>query len=496
MINGMTYITFIVYFIALAVIGIYFYTKSKRLEDYLLGGRGMGSWVTALSAQASDMSGWLLMGLPGAIYLAGISESWIAIGLILGTFLNWIFIAARLRLYTAATGALTMSSFFDKRFKDPTNLLRIISSIVTLLFFTVYAASGLVGMGKLFETMFNMNYVLAVLIGTGIMVFYTLLGGFMAVCWTDLLQGLLMVFAIVILPFLVYNHIEPGALAAAFEAKGTTFNLMPEGSLVVALLAILSSAAWGFGYFGQPHILVRFMSVKSVKILPRSITIAMIWVVISLVGAVVIGLLGMPLYQELKGGDHEKVLIFMVRDFVNPYFAGVVLAAILAAIMSTISSQLLVSSSTLSEDIYANIINKKASDKQLLFINRVCVLLIFVISFFLAMDRDSNIFSLVSFAWGGFGSAFGPVIIMALYSKKTTWYSALAGMITGTVVMLCWYAVGWGAHMYEIVPGFFSNLIVILLVNQFWPNKDEEINAQFDAVKHNAKIKHTPGVDD
>lgn len=495
MINGMTYVTFIIYFIILAFIGVYFYKRSKKLEDYLLGGRGMGSWVTALSAQASDMSGWLLLGLPGAIYLAGLSESWIAIGLAVGTLLNWLLTASRLRLYTGATGSLTMSSFFEKRFKDPTNLLRIISSIVTLLFFTVYASSGLVSIGKLFETMFNMNYVVAVLIGTGIMVFYTLLGGFMAVCWTDLIQGLLMFFAIVILPFLIFNHIDTETMMTAFEVKGTTFQLLPEGSLIVSLLAILSSAAWGFGYFGQPHILVRFMSVKSVKIIPRSITIAMIWVIISLAGAVFIGLLGIPLYENLPKGDNEKILIYMVRDFVNPYFAGVILAAILAAIMSTISSQLLVSSSTLSEDLYAKIVNKKASDKQLLNINRIAVLIIFAISFILAMDRDSNIFSLVSFAWGGFGSAFGPVIIMALYSKKTTWYSALAGMITGTIIMLVWYSVGWGSYMYEIVPGFLSNIIVILLINHFKPNTDEEINKQFDEVVHNAKIKYTPNVD-
>lgn len=496
MINGVTYFTFMVYFIVLIVIGLYFYKRSKKLEDYLLGGRGMGSWVTALSAQASDMSGWLLMGLPGAIYLLGINQAWIAIGLMVGTLLNWLFVAARLRLYTAATGALTMSSFFDRRFKDPTNLLRIISAIVILLFFTVYAAAGLVGVGKLFESMFNMNYTVAVLIGTCIMVFYTLLGGFMAVCWTDLFQGLLMIFAIVILPFIAYSHIDPAVMTAAYEAKPTAFQIMPEGAFSVALLAVISAAAWGLGYFGQPHILVRFMSVKSVKILPRSISIAMIWVVISLAGAVAIGLLAIPLYETLPSGDQEKVLIFMVRDFISPYLGGILLAAILAAIMSTISSQLLVSSSTLSEDIYAAIINKKASDKQLLFTNRVCVVVIFMISFFLAMDRQSNIFSLVTFAWGGFGSAFGPVVLMALYSKRTTWYSALAGMLTGTIVMLCWYAVGYGAQLYEIVPGFISNIIMIFFVNHFWPNKDAEISAQFEEVRHNAKIKYTPGADE
>ena len=362
--NYMTYAAFVLYFLILIFMGIHFYFKSKKIEDYLLGGRNMGSWVTALSAQASDMSGWLLMGLPGAIYLAGMSEIWIAVGLIAGTFLNWMFVSARLRLYTGETGSMTLSSFLGKRFKDPTNSLRLISSIITLLFFTVYAASGLVVAGKLFESMFNIDYTTAVVIGMAVMIFYTLLGGFLAVCWTDLFQALLMIFAIVVLPFIAYSNIDPDTMSKAFASKENIFNPIPQGVGIFALVSIISSVAWGLGYFGQPHILVRFMSVKSIKLLPRSITIAMVWVVISLVGAVVIGLLGIPLYAELPSGDEEKVLIYMIADFVSPYFIGVLLAAILAAIMSTISSQLLVCSSTLTEDIYANIIKPKASGRE------------------------------------------------------------------------------------------------------------------------------------
>ena len=363
--NWMTYAAFILYFLILIFMGIHFYFKSRKLEDYLLGGRGMGSWVTALSAQASDMSGWLLMGLPGAIYLAGMNQIWIAVGLIIGTFLNWIFVAARLRLYTGETGSMTLSSFLGKRFNDPTNSLRLISSVITLLFFTVYAASGLVSAGKLFESMFNIDYTTAVVLGMAVMIFYTLLGGFLAVCWTDLFQALLMVFAIVVLPFIAYNSIDPDTMTKAFAAKDGTFNPIPQGAAIAVILSIISSAAWGLGYFGQPHILVRFMSVKNIKLLPRSITIAMVWVFISLTGAVIIGLLGIPLYKELPTGDEEKVLIYMIRDFVSPYFIGVLLAAILAAIMSTISSQMLVCSSTLTEDIYANVIKPKASSKEI-----------------------------------------------------------------------------------------------------------------------------------
>lgn len=490
--NYMTYATFVLYFLILIFMGIHFYFKSKKIEDYLLGGRNMGSWVTALSAQASDMSGWLLMGLPGAIYLAGMSEIWIAVGLIAGTFLNWVFISARLRLYTGETGSMTLSSFLGKRFKDPTNSLRLISSIITLLFFTVYAASGLVGAGKLFESMFNIDYTTAVVIGMAVMIFYTLLGGFLAVCWTDLFQALLMIFAIVVLPFIAYSNIDPDTMSKAFASKENIFNPIPQGVGIFALVSIISSVAWGLGYFGQPHILVRFMSVKSIKLLPRSITIAMVWVVISLVGAVVIGLLGIPLYAELPSGDEEKVLIYMIADFVSPYFIGVLLAAILAAIMSTISSQLLVCSSTLTEDIYANIIKPKASGRELLFVSRLFVLIISLVALVLSFDKSSNIFNLVKFAWGGFGAAFGPLVLMALYSRKTTWYSALAGMVVGTIVMLVWYFTGLNKYMYEIVPGFLANLIVMLIINAVKPNTDKEIDEEYERVQGYLKAGYTP----
>lgn len=490
--NYMTYATFVLYFLILILMGIHFYFKSKKIEDYLLGGRNMGSWVTALSAQASDMSGWLLMGLPGAIYLAGMSEMWIAVGLIAGTFLNWVFVSARLRLYTGETGSMTLSSFLGKRFKDPTNSLRLISSIITLLFFTVYAASGLVGAGKLFESMFNIDYTTAVVIGMAVMIFYTLLGGFLAVCWTDLFQALLMIFAIVVLPFIAYSNIDPDTMSKAFASKENIFNPIPQGVGIFALVSIISSVAWGLGYFGQPHILVRFMSVKSIKLLPRSITIAMVWVVISLVGAVVIGLLGIPLYAELPSGDEEKVLIYMIADFVSPYFIGVLLAAILAAIMSTISSQLLVCSSTLTEDIYANIIKPKASGRELLFVSRLFVLIISLVALVLSFDKSSNIFNLVKFAWGGFGAAFGPLVLMALYSRKTTWYSALAGMVVGTIVMLVWYFTGLNKYMYEIVPGFLANLIVMLIINAVKPNTDKEIDEEYERVQGYLKAGYTP----
>lgn len=494
--NWITYATFAIYFLILIYIGIHFYFRSKKIEDYLLGGRGMGSWVTALSAQASDMSGWLLMGLPGAIYLSGISNMWIAVGLVIGTFLNWYFVAARLRLYTGETGSMTLSSFFGSRFRDPSNSLRVISSIITLLFFTVYAAAGLVSAGKLFEEMFQIDYTLSVVIGMSVMIIYTLLGGFFAVSWTDFFQALLMIFAIVILPIIAYNNITTEQMVTAFENKVNAFNFLPEGTTFAVILGLLSTLAWGLGYFGQPHILVRFMSVKSIKHIPRSITIALIWVIISLTGAVIIGLLAVPIFPSLPKGQEEKVLIFMIVEYVSPYFVGVLLAAILAAIMSTISSQLLVCSSTLTEDIYANVIIKNASNSKLLLMSRLNVVIISLIALVLSLDTDSNIFKLVTFSWGGFGAAFGPLVLMSLYSKKTTWYSALSGMIVGTVVMLSWYFSGMNQYLYEIVPGFVANLITILLINKFSPNKNQEILDEYDRVVTNLRNKHTPKAND
>jgi len=456
-----TLITFIAYFIILLAIGFCFYRRSAGIEDYLLGGRGMGSWVTALSAQASDMSGWLLMGLPGAIYLAGIGKVWIAVGLFIGTVLNWMLVSARLRVYTQKTNAITLPCFFEARFKDPTGLLRIVSAIIILIFFAIYASSGLVATGKLFESTFDVEYHTAVIIGGLIIVAYTFLGGFMAVCWTDLLQGALMVLAIVIVPVLTYHRAGGiDAISEAMAIKNISPGLLPEArTLPMALCMIVSSMAWGLGYFGQPHILVRFMSIKSVDKLAKSMTIAIVWVLLSLSGAVLVGFIGIAMYDNLSGGQEEKVFIYMIRDLFNPWFGGILLAAIFSAIMSTIDSQLLVSSSALSEDFYCKAIKKQASQKEIVMVGRVCVIIISVIALIMAMDRDNTILGIVSYAWGGFGAAFGPLVLFALFSRKTSWQSALAGMVTGTVVLVLWKQVGLGDTMYEIIPGFAANCL-------------------------------------
>jgi len=477
-----TLVTFIAYFIVLLGIGFYFYRRSANIEDYLLGGRAMGSWVTALSAQASDMSGWLLMGLPGAIYLGGMGNSWIAIGLFIGTVLNWKLVSTRLRVYTQKTNAITLPCFFEARFKDPTGLLRIVSAIIILIFFAIYASSGLVATGLLFESTFGVKYYNAVIIGGLVIIAYTFLGGFLAVCWTDLLQGALMVFAIVIVPVLTYHTVGGAqAIKEAMASKGISTSLIPQ-SQKLPILAVISTMAWGLGYFGQPHILVRFMSVKSLQKLSKSMAIAITWVFLSLSGAVVIGFIGIPMFENLSGGEEEKVFIYMIRKLFNPWFGGILLAAIFSAIMSTIDSQLLVLSSALSEDFYLKSIRKQASEKEIIWVGRACVILTSIIALIIAFVSDKTILEIVAFAWAGFGAAFGPLVLFALFSRKTSWQSALAGMVTGTVVLVLWKQVELSNTMYEIVPGFISNCLTIFLVNTFVGQKDESILKEFDDV--------------
>lgn len=485
MIQIETLLTFAVYLVFLLAVGWYFYKKTSDIEGYILGGRGLGGWVTALSAQASDMSGWLLMGLPGAVYLSGMTEAWIAIGLFLGTALNWIFVSARLRVYTQLTDTLTVSSFFEKRFKDPTSLLRVGSAVIILIFFTIYSSSGLVAAGKLFESMFNIDYSVAVISGAVVIVAYTFMGGFMAVCWTDFFQGGLMFIAIILVPLL--GTIDNGGISvieAEMAAKHISTSLFHNGNgQALSVMAIISTMAWGLGYFGQPHILTRFMGIRSVHELPKATAVALIWVVISLAGAVVVGMVAIPMFNGLSGGNQEKVFIYMIGKLFNPWLGGVLLAAILSAIMSTIDSQLLVSSSALTEDFYKKILRREASDKELILVGRLCVLVISIIAMSMALTPGNTILGLVAYAWGGFGAAFGPVILFSLFSRRTTWLSSLCGMIVGTLVLVFWKDAGLGAQMYEIVPGFVANFITIFIIDLVVPQKDEQILADFEEMR-------------
>ena len=456
-----TLITFVIYLIFLMGVGVYFYKKTETAEDYVLGGRGMGSWVTALSAQASDMSGWLLMGLPGAVYMTGMSQTWTAIGLTLGTYLNWKILAPKLRVQTEETDTMTLPNFLSKKLKDDTGTIRIFSAIVILFFFTVYSSSGLVAAGKLFASILGIDYKIAVIIGVGTIVFYTFMGGYLACCWTDFFQGTLMFLAILVVPVMAY-FTSGGMESIAYQAQIRDISLSVLHGSKIGTMGIISALAWGLGYFGQPHILVRFMSVKNLEELNKARQIAMAWVLISLAGAVAIGITGIGLFTDISqiGGDSEKIFIYMISKLFNPWVGGILLAAILSAIMSTIDSQLLVSASTLSEDFY-RYIKKDATEKQVMWTGRIGIIAISLVATIIAMDTNSHILSMVSYAWAGFGGAFGPAILMTLYCKNLNWRSVFAGMLVGVAVIILWKISGLSNYLYEILPAFVMNGLVV-----------------------------------
>ena len=460
--------TFVVYLAGMLAIGIFAYYRTGNLSDYLLGGRRLSSFTAALSAGASDMSGWLLLGLPGYAYAKGYEAGWIALGLLIGTYVNWRFIAARLRIYTAALGdSITLSEYFENRFNDRSRILRIVTAFFILVFFLFYTSSGLVAGGKLFESVFGLPYLWAVLGGALAVIIYTFLGGFMAVCWTDCVQGLLMLLALVIVPAIAIAG-QGGWGRAAEAMRAVNPEMLTPFKVSGGLLAIVSLMAWGLGYFGQPHILARFMAIRSSNDIPRARTIAMSWVFIGMAGALVVGFSGVgALATPLSGADTEKVFILLVQSLLHPVPAGICLAAILAAIMSTADSQLLVASSALTEDFYKPFIRKRASQKELVWVGRLTVVLIAIIAFALAMNPDNKVLDLVAFAWGGFGAAFGPAIIMSLFWKRMTKAGAFAGILTGGVTVFVWGKLLKGGlfDLYEIVPGFMLSLAAIVIAS-------------------------------
>ncbi len=468
-INTPIAIMFVAYAALMLYIGFYFYRQNKNTEDYFLGGRSLGPVVSALSAGASDMSGWLLMGLPGALYASGLIESYIAIGLSIGALLNWSFVAKRLRIYTSViANSITIPDYFETRFDDDKHILRIVCAIVILIFFTFYVSSGLVGGAKLFEATFGIRYEYALTTGTLIIVAYTFLGGYKAVCWTDLLQGLLMMGALIVVPAVMLYHLGGfgEAIAVIEEIKPNALS-MGEG---IGALSIVSALAWGLGYFGQPHILVRFMSIRSTKDIPTATFVGISWMVISLIGACFIGLLGIAYVHkfELTLQDPEKIFIVMSQLLFNPWIAGILLSAILAAIMSTASSQLLVSSSTIAEDFYKRIFNKEASNKTVMNLGRMGVLLVALVAFVISTDKESSVLSIVAYAWAGFGASFGSVMLFSLFWSKMTRIGAILGMITGAAVVVLWknyLAELFNFPIYEIVPGFIAASAVIIITS-------------------------------
>ncbi|MFS1948656.1 sodium/proline symporter PutP [Vibrio lentus] len=475
--------TFIAYLIMMLAIGVIAYKRTSNSTDYFLGGRSLGPWPAALSAGASDMSGWLLLGLPGYAYAAGFEAFWLAGGLLVGTWANWLISAKRLRTYSITTESLTLPEFLSRRFNDNSKLIQTISAFFILLFFLFYTSSGLVAGGKLFETVFGLDYTTAVIIGTVCVVSYTLFGGFLAVSWTDLVQGLLMSAALLIVPIAAMNgglgqlssdlhNINPELLTLLNDAKGEP----------LSAIAIISLAAWGLGYFGQPHILARFKATRSNKDLVTARRIAVIWTALSMVGAMLVGLVGL-IYVTNSGApkldDGEKIFMLLVNAMFHPVIAGILLAAILAAIMSTADSQLLVSSSAMAEDLYKQVLKKDATSEEIVRVGRFAVILISLIALVLAMTPDSSVLGLVSYAWAGFGAAFGPAIVLSLYWSRMNRNGALAGIVVGGVTIVLWkqFTGGW-FDVYEIVPGIILSTISIVVVSLITGEPEDEVKKQ------------------
>jgi len=475
-------ISFGIYMVGMVAIGLYFYFKTENLGDYVLGGRGLGPGVTALSAGASDMSGWLLLGLPGMMYTDGIVGSWIAIGLLIGAYVNWHYVARPLRIMThRLNDAITIPDYFSNRFSDTRGELRVITALVILLFYTLYTSSGLVGGAKLFEATFHLDYGVALAVGSVVIVSYTFLGGYNAVSWTDFVQGILMMLALIVTPLVVISHV--GGVSEALQVIGSIDPEKLDMLQGASVIGVLSLMAWGLGYFGQPHILVRFMSIRHEDEMRHAKIVGMGWMGISIVGSLAVGFFGF-VYVVSSGvdlADPEKIFISLSQLLFDPWIAGFLLAAILAAIMSTIDSQLLVSSSVLTRDIYHAVLRKSASDRELVWVGRATVIAIALIAWYLSTDKNSSVLSLVAYAWAGFGAAFGPLIILSLYRRDVTKGAAIAGMVTGSLTVIVWKQLEGGLFdLYELLPGFVAAWIAIRIFSPVTAPVSETVLDTFD----------------
>lgn len=487
-----TWITLGLYFALMLGIGLWSYRESTDdVAGYMLGGRRLGPAVASLSAGASDMSGWMLLGLPGAMYVSGLSAAWIALGLFVGALANYLIVAPRLRVYTAAANdAITIPDYFDKRFMDRSRLLRIVSAVVIVVFFTLYTSSGLVAGGKLFQTSFGLDYAWGLWITAGVVLAYTLVGGFMAVSLTDFVQGCIMFVALILVPIVALMQVGGvgGTTATLNGVDPQLLNVFRDASVI----GVVSALAWGLGYFGQPHIIVRFMAIRSVRDIPAMRNIGMTWMLVTLIGALGTGLVGLAYATQtgLEVTDPETIFILLSDVLFHPLITGFLLAAILAAIMSTISSQLLVSSSSLVEDFYGVFLRKDAPQKELVLAGRLAVLAVSLAAIGLAYDPNSNVLGLVSNAWAGFGAAFGPLVILSLTWKRMTRNGALAGMIVGAAVVLFWIFAPvlpdgktLSSLIYEMVPGFLLSFLAIVVVSKLDKAPAAEVTDTFERVE-------------
>ncbi len=466
-------ITFILYFMIVFAIGIKAYYTTETQSDYVLGGRRLGSIITALGVGASDMSGWLIYGLPGAVYLYGVSNVWMPIGLLIGSYLNWKLVANRLRIFTVvANNALTIPTYLENRFNDKKHIIRIVTAVVILIFFTVYCAANFKSSALLFSATFDMPYLDALIISVLVIVVYTSIGGFLAVNWVDVFQGILMLFALLILPAIAFYNIDHTTSLAIITKKilldtPDYFNFFDK----ISTVTLVSTMAWGLGYFGQPHILVRFMASKSNSAISNGRKICMSWMFFSLLGAVLTGIIGRMYYVDAPLHNSEEVFLELTQDLAPFWLIGVLMAAVLSCVISTVAAQLILSSSAVAEDCYKLLFNKKDDDKSLVLVGRISVFIVALIAFFFALDKDNSILLLVGYAWAGLGAAFGPVIIFSLFYRKMTAYSVVIGMSVGTATVIAWIMLRdlfpdvYILQYYEIIPGFLLSTISIFLAS-------------------------------
>ena len=501
-------IAMVIYLIAMLLIGLYSFKQTDEYEDYMLGGRNLHPFVAAMSAGASDMSGWLLMGLPGALFMSGFSELWIAIGLLIGAAVNWVITAPRLRSYTeVANNSITIPSFLENRFNDRSHVLRIAAGLIILVFFTFYVSSGMVSGGRYFQSTFGADYLTGMIVIAAVTVGYTFIGGFLAVSFTDTVQGCIMFISLLAVPVIaLLNMDDPGAIwtyqlenaygLGTIEPNPHWFSLITG----VSFVTIISNLAWGFGYFGQPHIIVRFMALRSPSDARAGMRYGVGWMFLCLIGAIMVSIIGPaffgmdPSIQVVDQENFETIFLDMGRILFHPLIAGLVLTAVLAAIMSTISSQLLVVSSALIEDIYKGLMNKEASDNTLKNLSRISVLIVAIVAALVALDPEAGILSLVEFAWAGFGASFGPVVVAALYWRRLNAAGAAAGLITGAVVAFIWGGLPQFGVMdkpfglYEMIPGVALNIVAMVVVTLMTKAPSKEITDTFDKAVELSKV--------
>lgn len=477
----------VIYFVAMLAIGVYFLkgSRAQGMREYFLGGRKMNPYVTAMSAQASDMSGWMLMGLPGAIVVAGMGQAWIGIGLAIGSYLCWLFAAKRLRKHSVVSGnAITMPEFFSNRYHDEKGYLRLISTVIILVLFTIYVASGFKSCGAVLEMALDLALPAAIVIGVIITISYTIMGGYKAVCWADFVQAILMVICVAAVPIAAIYTMGWGNITAGWEAldiEGFT-NLFYDSGQPITIIALVSALAWGLGYFGMPHIVIRYMSIRNPNEIKVARRVSLVWIVIALGSVILFALIGRVFIAGTPGVDYneENIFLLMSSALFSPFVCGIMFAAILAAIMSTVDSQLLVATSSITNDIMAKSKNNKYSDKQLGWVSRVVVILISIVAALLALYGSENIMGLVSYAWSGFGAAFGPLMILSLFWKRMNLQGAMASMIVGFATVILWETFMDFTGLYSLLPGFIFAFIAGVVVALLTPPPSERIQEEFD----------------